>query len=83
MTTITTSQVKTLTAISDPTNARNAILATFRGYCSELFVFGKYSKSGCTLDHTASGQERCIQSFALLTKRELIQHGPRQHKNQI
>jgi hypothetical protein len=65
-----------LAALGDPANSRNAILATFRGYCSELFVYGKCSRkdSGCPLDHTSSGQERCIQSFALLTKRELSQH---------
>ena len=65
-----------LAALGDPANPRNAILATFRGYCSELFVYGKCSRkdSGCPLDHTSSGQERCIQSFALLTKRELSQH---------
>ena len=55
----------------------NAIASTFRGYCSELFVFGKCSRrdTSCSLDHSSAGQERCIQSFTLLTKRELTQHG--------
>ena len=56
---------------------RSAIASTFRGYCSELFVFGSCHRrdSGCTLDHTSSGQEKCIHSFNLLAKRDLTQHG--------
>lgn len=68
----------TLLAITtDIHRSRSAVSATFRGYCSELFVYGKCARqhSGCTFDHTSSGQERCIQSFSLLTKRELQQHG--------
>ena len=56
---------------------RSAIASTFRGYCSELFDFGSCHRrdSGCTLDHTSSGQEKCITSFNLLAKRDLMQHG--------
>ena len=66
-----------LSALKDDTSGpRTSIPATFRGYCSELFVLGKCYRqhSGCGFDHSAAGQERCIQSFALLTKRELLQH---------
>jgi hypothetical protein len=61
---------------SDLNRSRSAVSDTYRGYCSELFVYGKCSRqnSGCTFDHSAVGQERCIQSFSLLTKRELQQH---------
>jgi hypothetical protein len=63
-------------AITDSPSARNAIAATFRGYCSEIFVYGKCNRRdhGCSLDHSAAGQERCIQSFNLLMKRELVAH---------
>ena len=46
------------------------------GYCSELFVFDSCSKlqSGCKFDHSPAGLERCITSFTLLGKRELLQH---------
>ena len=67
-----------LTAIStDQHRSRAAVSATFRGFCSEAFVYGKCTRhnSGCTFDHSAAGQERCIQSFTLLAKRELQQHG--------
>ena len=67
-----------LLAIStDQHRSRAAVSATFRGYCSEAFVYGKCTRqnSGCTFDHSATGQERCIQSFTLLAKRELQQHG--------
>ena len=66
----------TYAAMTDAPSARNAIAATYRGYCSELFVFGTCHRrdSGCPLDHSAAGQERCIQSFTLLTKRELTSH---------
>jgi hypothetical protein len=65
-----------LIAITDTNSARSSISATFRGYCSELFVFGKCHRkdSGCLFDHSAAGQERCIQSFSLLAKRELSTH---------
>ena len=65
-----------INAQPSPLSYRNAISATFRGYCSELFVHGKCSRrdSGCHMDHSAAAQERCIQSFALLTKRELSKH---------
>ena len=55
---------------------RNAVASTFRGYCSELFVFGSCPRQdkGCNLDHSTSGNERCLQSFHLLSKRELTQH---------
>jgi hypothetical protein len=61
----------------DQHRSRSAVSATFRGYCSEAFVYGKCARqhSGCTFDHSAAGQERCIQSFSLLTKRELQLHG--------
>jgi hypothetical protein len=67
----------TLLAInSDLNRSRSAVSDTYRGYCSELFVYGKCLRqhSGCTFDHSSAGQERCIQSFSLLTKRELQQH---------
>jgi hypothetical protein len=66
----------TYAAMTDAPSARNAIAATYRGYCSELFVFGACHRrdSGCPLDHSAAGQERCIQSFTLLAKRELTSH---------
>jgi hypothetical protein len=67
-----------LLAIStDQHRSRSAVSATFRGFCSEAFVYGKCARqnSGCTFDHSAAGQERCIQSFTLLAKRELQQHG--------
>jgi hypothetical protein len=38
-------------------------------YCHNILY-----NSGCAFDHSAAGQERCIQSFSLLTKRELQQH---------
>lgn len=62
---------------ADQHRSRSAISATFRGYCSEAFVYGKCMRqhSGCTFDHSAAGQERRIQSFTLLAKRELQQHG--------
>ena len=61
----------------DQHRSRSAVSATFRGYCSEAFVYGKCARqhSGCTFDHSTAGQERCIQSFSLLTKRELLLHG--------
>ena len=68
----------TLNAILTDLNlSRASVRDTFRGYCSELFIYGKCSRqhSGCTFDHSAAGQERCIQSFSLLSKRELQQHG--------
>jgi hypothetical protein len=66
----------TFAAITDNPSARSAIAATFRGYCSELFVYGKCNRRdhGCSLDHSTAGQERCIQSFNLLMKRELVAH---------
>jgi hypothetical protein len=68
---------ETLLSTIQQTSAPNAIASTFRGYCSELFVFGKCSRrdTSCSLDHSSAGQERCIQSFTFLAKRELIQHG--------
>ena len=66
-----------LNAIVEVNSFRSAIAATFRGYCCEYFVFGTCSKrnSGCSYDHSAAGQEMCIQSFTLLSKRELQAHG--------
>jgi hypothetical protein len=71
-------------ALSASPSYRTAISATFRGYCSELFVYGKCSKrdTGCTMDHSSAAQERCINSFVLLSKRELGMHAdlpPWQH----
>ena len=68
-----------LSVIQDTTSIpppRNAVASTFRGYCSELFVFGSCPRQdkGCNLDHSAAGNERCLQSFLLLSKRELTQH---------
>jgi hypothetical protein len=65
-----------LTAIQSEVKPRNAIANAFRGYCSELFVFGSCSRrdTNCILDHSSAGQERCIMSFSLLAKRELHQH---------
>ena len=58
-------------------DVRNAIFSTYRGYCSELFVFGSCIKllSGCKFDHSAATLELCIESFTLLSKRDLLQHG--------
>ena len=58
-------------------DVRSAIFSTYRGYCSELFVFGSCSKlqSGCKFDHSAATLELCIKSFTLLSKRDLLQHG--------
>ena len=66
----------TFAAITDNPSARGAIAATFRGYCSELFVYGKCNRRdhGCSLDHSSAGQERCIQSSNLLMRRELVAH---------
>ena len=65
-----------INSIHASSTSRNAISAAFRGYCSEAFVYGKCSRrdSGCQMDHSTAAQERCILSFALLTKRELSQH---------
>ena len=61
----------------DQHRSRSAVSATFRGYCSEAFVYGKCARqhSGCTFDHSTAGQERCIQFLSLITKRELQLHG--------
>ena len=69
--------VPTLSSIGEPNTFRSAIAATFRGFCMEKFVFGKCSKqdSDCSFDHSSAGQEKCIQSFNLLSKRELLLHG--------
>jgi hypothetical protein len=69
--------VPTLSSIGEPNTFRSAIAATFRGFCMEKFVFGKCSKQdlGCSFDHSSAGQEKCIQSFNLLSKRELLLHG--------
>ena len=63
-------------ALSTSQSYRTAISSTFRGYCSELFVYGKCSKqyTGCAMDHSSAAQERCINSFVLLSKRELGMH---------
>ena len=65
-----------LAALTNTNPSRAAIAATFRGYCCELFVFGKCSQSKtCTNDHLAAAQERCLQSFNLLSRREIAAHG--------
>ena len=68
--------VNPLNAVADVNSFRSAIASTFRGYCCEYFVFGTCPKrySGCSYDHSAAGQEMCIQSFVLLSKRELSLH---------
>jgi hypothetical protein len=64
-----------LVAVEDFSGPRTSVALTFRGYCSELFVTGQCSRrDACTYDHSAAGQERCIQSFTLLAKREIIAH---------
>jgi hypothetical protein len=63
-----------LNIMSTNSASQAAIAATFRGYCCELFVLGKCSKSNCTNDHSAAAQERCIMSFAHLAKRDLGAH---------
>jgi hypothetical protein len=65
-----------LNVVADVSRFRSAIAATFRGYCCEQFVFGSCTKrnSGCTYDHSAAGQEMCINSFVLLSKHELTAH---------
>ena len=71
-----TDNVTSYCAINTTQSYRTAISAAFRGYCSELFVYGKCSRrdSGCTMDHSSAAQELCIKSFFLLSKRELSQH---------
>jgi hypothetical protein len=66
-----------INAMSEPNTFRSTISATFRGFCSELFVFGHCSKlhSECSYDHSSAGLEMCIKSFSLLSKRELMTHG--------
>ena len=75
--TVHTQNLPSFAAVYDANTFRSAILFTFRGYSSELFVVGKCSKSNstCTFDHSAAGQEKCVQSFSLLSKRELLAHG--------
>ena len=65
-----------LNATAEVNPFRSAIAATFRGYCCEQFVFDSCSRrnSGGTYDHSAAGQEICINSFVLLSKRELTAH---------
>jgi hypothetical protein len=64
-----------LQALADNLQQSKAVGAIFRGYCSERFVFDHCSKGlACTYDHSADGLERCIQSFHLLSRRELGQH---------
>lgn len=71
-----TDDVSTYCAINTSPSYRSAISAAFQGYCSELFVYGKCSKrdSGCIMDHSSAAQERCIHSFVLLSKREVLEH---------
>ena len=66
-----------LCALTLTDNVRQAIAATYQGYCSELFVLGMCPRkeSGCPFDHCAPALERCIRSFTLLSKRELHLHG--------
>ena len=65
-----------LAALTTTNPSRAAIAATFRGYCCEMFVFGKCSQlKNCTNDHSAAAQERCLQSFNLLSRREIAAHG--------
>jgi hypothetical protein len=75
-TTSNSNTVASYCALSASQSFRTAISATFRGYCSELFVYGKCSKkdTGCAMDHSSAAQERCINSFVLLSKRELGMH---------
>jgi hypothetical protein len=63
-----------LNTMSTNSASQAAIAATFRGYCCELFVLGKCSKTNCNNDHSAAAQERCIMSFAHLAKRDLGAH---------
>jgi hypothetical protein len=62
--------------VEDYTGQKTAVALAFRGYCSELFVTGKCPRrdTNCPYDHSAAGQERCIQSFSCLAKRELNVH---------
>jgi hypothetical protein len=69
-----TPDADSLNIMSTNSASQAAIAATFRGYCCELFVLGKCSKSNCTNDHSAAAQERCIMSFAHLAKRDLGAH---------
>jgi hypothetical protein len=73
---VDSNNVTSYCALSTSQSHRSAISATFRGYCSELFVYDKCSKreTGCTMDHSSAAQERCINSFVLLCKRELGMH---------
>ena len=69
----------TLNSITPVGNKGAAIAATFRGYCSELFVLGKCTTSNCTNDHSTASQERCIQSFNHLARRDLLAHSNLPH----
>ena len=63
-------------SVAHKDSVRQAISVTYQGYCADLFVNGTCPRlhSGCPFDHTAAALERCIKSFTLLGKRELIQH---------
>ena len=62
-------QLGALTLTDTRNNVRQAIAATYQGYCSELFVLGvcPRKQSGCPFDHSAPA--------LLLSKRELHLHG--------
>ena len=66
-----------LTLTDTRNNVRQAIAATYQGYCSELFILGLFPRKqiGCPFDHSAPALKRCIRSFTLLIKRELHLYG--------
>ena len=69
--------LRALTLTDTRNNVRQAIAATYQGYCSELFVLGLFPRKqiGCPFDHSAPALKRCIRSFTLLIKRELDLYG--------
>ena len=62
-------------SLSNIERSQNAIASTFRGFCCDHFVFGRCTKKDCIFDHSSKGQEMCQQSFHLLAKRNLTEHG--------
>jgi hypothetical protein len=52
----------------------SSMASIFRGYCAKKFITGRCGDDGCKFSHDAAGQELCIQSFYLLSKRQLDEH---------
>ena len=64
----TTDNDSLLAMTAEQHRSRSAVSATFRGYCSEAFVYGKCLRqnSGCTFDHSAAGQELYILLYSVI-----------------